>query len=69
MIIVSLVGYSFKIVKFMIFMTFTKSRFNKKKSRDSHPKIRRIIGKKSQKLLVSRCQCLFIIHSESIAQF
>ena len=46
----SLAGYTFKIVKFMIFITLTKSCFNNKKSRSSHPKICRIIRKKSQKL-------------------
>ena len=36
---VSLAGYSFKIAKFMIFITFTKIYFNNKKSRRIHPKI------------------------------
>ena len=45
----SLAGYTFKIVKFMIFITLTKSCFNNKKSRSSHPKICRIIRKKPQK--------------------
>ena len=48
-ILVSLKGYSFKIVKFMIFITFTKSQFHNKKSGSSHPKIYKIIHKKSQK--------------------
>ena len=44
---------SFKIVKFMIFVTLTKSRFNNKKSRSSRPKMCRIIRKKSQKQLLT----------------
>ena len=45
----SITGYSFKIVKFMVFITFTKSRFNDKKSGSSHPEIYRITCKKSEK--------------------
>ena len=43
---------SFKIVKFMISITFAKNRFNNKKSRSSHPKICKIIRKKTQKPLL-----------------
>ena len=38
----------------MIFITFTKSQFNDKKPKRIHPKICRIIRKKSQKPLLCK---------------
>ena len=77
-ILVSLAGYGFKVVKFKIFITFTISRFNGKKSRSSQPKICKIICKSPKSTLflniVTTLSCFQIlihkshIHFDSAAQ-